>query len=115
VILALTPEQVEVVKWVQNEDQVSVSLVLRSPEDFVDAEGNRLIPESPCVTVRPSPTPTPLTSPEPGASPEPITPFPCEVTPGILLSELIERYGVVTVDITDVGFSGASPSPSPAP
>jgi pilus assembly protein CpaB len=115
VILGLTPEQVEVVKWVQNEEQVSVSLVLRSPEDFVDAEGNRLIPESPCVTVRPSPTPTPLTSPEPGASPEPVTPFPCEITPGIVLSELIDRYGVIAIGIEDVGFSGASPSPSPAP
>jgi hypothetical protein len=32
-----------------------------------------------------------------------------------VLSELIERYGVIAVEIGDVGFSGASPSPSPAP
>lgn len=115
VILSLTAEQVEVVKWVQNEEQVSVSLVLRSPGDFVDAEGNRLVPESPCTVIRPAPTPTPAVSPSPDASPTPAPPFPCEVTPGILLSTMIERYGVLTVGLDDPAFSGPPPSPSPAP
>ena len=38
VILAVTPAQAEVVKWAQNDAQVSMSLVLRSPDDFIDAE-----------------------------------------------------------------------------
>ena len=56
VILAVTPAQAEVVKWAQNDAQVSMSLVLRSPDDFIDADGNRLTPESPCLTVRPPAT-----------------------------------------------------------
>ena len=53
VILGLTAEQTEVVKWAQNDAQVSMSLVLRSADDFVDANGNRIQPESPCLTERP--------------------------------------------------------------
>ena len=44
-ILAVTPAQAEVVKWAQNDAQVSMSLVLRSPDDFVDADGQP--PDSP--------------------------------------------------------------------
>ncbi len=118
VILAVTPAQSEVVKWAQNEEQVSLSLVLRSADDFIDANGNRLTPESPCLTIRPPTTPTPTTSPEPGASasPEPVTPFPCEITPGVVLGTLIQEYGVLVVDI-DGGVLGGSlltPSPEPA-
>ena len=114
VILALTPEQVEVVKWAQNDVKVSMSLVLRSPDDFVDAEGNRLIPESPCLTIRPAPTPTPVGSPEPAASETPVPPFPCELTPGIVLNTLVNQYGVlaVTVDGETVGGVGL-PTPEP--
>lgn len=121
-ILAVTPAQAEVVKWAQNEEQVSTSLVLRSPDDFIDANGNRLTPESPCLTIRPAATPTPTTpttSPEPGASasPEPIVPFPCEVTPGVVLNTLIQQYGVLIVDIEGgvLGGSLRAPSPEPTP
>ena len=117
VILAVTPAQAEVVKWAQNEEQVSVSLVLRSPDDFIDAEGNRLTAESPCLTIRPPVAPTPTTSPAPGASasPEPITPFPCEITPGVVLDTLIAQYGVLVVDIEGGVLGGSLPSPSPEP
>jgi pilus assembly protein CpaB len=119
VILGLTPSQVEVVKWAQNDAQVSMSLVLRSPDDFVDAEGNRLAAESPCLTTKPIVAPTPATSPEPGASPTPVPPVPCEVTPGIVLDSLIRDYGVLVVDI-EGGIIGGSvpttpPGESPAP
>jgi pilus assembly protein CpaB len=113
VILGLTAEQVEVVKWAQNDAQVSMSLVLRSPDDFLDADGNRILPESPCLTERPLVTPAPLTSPEPGASPAPVTPFPCEVTPGIVLDSLIDRYGVLIVDITGGAIGAPEPTPEP--
>ena len=116
VILAVTPAQAEVVKWAQNDAQVSMSLVLRSPDDFIDADGNRLTPESPCLTTRPPATaPTPTTSPEPGASasPEPVTPFPCEITPGVVLDTLIQQYGVLVVDINGAGIGGSLPTPAP--
>ncbi len=118
VILAVTPAQAEVVKWAQNDAQVSMSLVLRSPDDFIDADGNRLTPESPCLTTRPPATaPTPTTSPEPGASasPEPVTPFPCEITPGVVLDTLIQQYGVLVVDINGAGIGGSLPTPAPEP
>lgn len=115
VILGLTPAQVEVVKWAQNEEQVSLSLVLRSPDDFVDAEGNRLTPESPCLTIRPAPTPTPLGSPEPAASETPIPPFPCEVTPGVVLNTLVNQYGVLAVTLDGGVVGGVLPTPAPTP
>jgi pilus assembly protein CpaB len=114
VILALTPSQVEVVKWAQNDAQVSMSLVLRSADDFVDANGNRITAESPCLTTRPAPTPTPVGSPEPAASETPVPPFPCEVTPGIVLDSLIQQYGVLIVDI-DGGVIGGIPGATPEP
>jgi pilus assembly protein CpaB len=116
VILAVTPAQAEVVKWAQNDAQVSLSLVLRSPDDFVDANGDRLTAESPCLTIRPVVAPTPTTSPEPGASasPEPITPFPCEITPGVVLDTLIQQYGVLIVTV-DGGVIGGSLPPTPEP
>ena len=119
VILGLTPSQVEVVKWAQNDAQVSMSLVLRSPDDFVDAEGNRLAAESPCLTTKPIVAPTPASSAAPGASPTPVPPVPCELTPGIVLDSLIRDYGVLVVDI-EGGIIGGSvpttpPGESPAP
>jgi Flp pilus assembly protein CpaB len=113
VILALTPSQVEVVKWAQNDAQVSMSLVLRSADDFVDENGNRLSAESPCLTTRPAPTPAPVGSPEPAASETPIPPFPCEVTPGIVLDSLIQQYGVLVVDIEGGAIGGSIPTPGP--
>ena len=121
VILALTPAQTEVVKWAQKEDLVSVSLALRSPADFVDANGNPITPESPCTTVRPSPTPTQVVaeSPSPAGSPAPEVPVPCEVTPGVVLSTLVQEYGVLinhsafTVGIEDVPDELVYPSFNP--
>jgi pilus assembly protein CpaB len=113
VILALTPSQVEVVKWAQNDAQVSMSLVLRSADDFVDENGNRLSAESPCLTTRPAPTPAPVGSAEPGASATPVPPVPCEVTPGIVLDSLIQQYGVLVVDIEGGAIGGSIPTPGP--
>jgi Flp pilus assembly protein CpaB len=42
VILAVTAEQAEVIKFAQIDGQIS--LVLRSPKDFLDASGNPLVP-----------------------------------------------------------------------
>ena len=42
VILAVTPQQAEVIKFAQIDGQIS--LVLRSPKDFVDANGNPVSP-----------------------------------------------------------------------
>ena len=115
-ILAVTPAQAEVVKWAQNEEQVSLSLVLRSPDDFIDAERQ---PPDARITLPDDPAacnaPTPTTSPEPGASasPEPITPFPCEITPGVVLDTLIQQYGVLIVDIDGGVLGGSLPTPEP--
>lgn len=43
VILAVTPQQAEVIKWAQIDG--AISLVLRSPKDFVDAAGNAVTPK----------------------------------------------------------------------
>jgi pilus assembly protein CpaB len=43
VILAVTPQQAEVIKFAQIDGQIS--LVLRSPKDFVDANGNPAAPQ----------------------------------------------------------------------
>ena len=43
VILAVTPQQAEVIKFAQIDGQIT--LVLRSPKDFVDANGNPVAPE----------------------------------------------------------------------
>ena len=42
VILAVTPQQAEVIKFAQLDG--TISLALRSPKDFVDANGNPIIP-----------------------------------------------------------------------
>ncbi len=44
VILAVTPQQAEVVKFVQLDG--TITLTLRSPKDFVDADGNPIVPET---------------------------------------------------------------------
>jgi pilus assembly protein CpaB len=44
VILALTTQQAEVVKFAQMDG--SITLALRSPKDFVDASGNPIIPDA---------------------------------------------------------------------
>ncbi|TAL05531.1 MAG: Flp pilus assembly protein CpaB [Chloroflexota bacterium] len=43
VILAVTPQQAEVIKFAQLDG--SITLLLRSPKDFVDDQGNPIIPE----------------------------------------------------------------------
>lgn len=42
VIVAVTPQQAEVIKFAQLDG--SITLVLRSPDDFIDANGNRIVP-----------------------------------------------------------------------
>ncbi|MES2211167.1 MAG: Flp pilus assembly protein CpaB [Chloroflexota bacterium] len=48
VILAVTPQQVEVIKFAQLDG--SITLVLRSPADFVDENGNPIVPETVATT-----------------------------------------------------------------
>ncbi len=107
VTVGLTPAQVEVVKWVQNLDvnpawssaDPSISLVLRAPADFIDENGEPRLPESPCTAL-----PQPTVAPEPGASPapeEPPTYRGCEVTDGVILSTLIDEYGVLFPALVD--------------
>lgn len=48
VILAVTPQQAEVIKFAQIDG--SITLVLRSPDDFVDENGDRVIPEDVVTT-----------------------------------------------------------------
>jgi pilus assembly protein CpaB len=102
VTLGLTAAQVEAVKFVQNLDinpawtiqDPSVSLVLRSPLDFIDENGNPRMPESPCITAPlPAPTPAPE-SPAPSESEVPEYRG-CETTDGIVLANLIGTYGVL--------------------
>jgi Flp pilus assembly protein CpaB len=44
VILAVTPQQAEVIKWAQIDGQIS--LILRSPKDYVDANGQPVSPQA---------------------------------------------------------------------
>jgi hypothetical protein len=44
VILAVTPQQAEVLKFAQVDG--NITLTLRSPKDFVDEQGNPIIPET---------------------------------------------------------------------
>ena len=48
VILAVTPQQAEVIKFAQLDG--NITLVLRSPKDFVDEQGNPVIPEAVTTT-----------------------------------------------------------------
>ena len=48
VILAVTPQQLEVIKFAQVDG--SITLALRSPKDFVDDQGNPIIPETVTTT-----------------------------------------------------------------
>ncbi|HEX5590931.1 MAG TPA: RcpC/CpaB family pilus assembly protein, partial [Candidatus Limnocylindrales bacterium] len=48
VILAVTPAQAEVVRFAQVDG--NITLTLRSPKDFVDAQGNQIIPETVVTT-----------------------------------------------------------------
>jgi pilus assembly protein CpaB len=99
VILAVTPSQAEVLKFAEDTAGQTVSLVLRSPADFLDENGNPRLPESPCITA-PLPTPTPLASGEPEPSPTPEPYRGCETTDGIVLSSLIFQWGVLVPPVT---------------
>jgi Flp pilus assembly protein CpaB len=110
VILSLTPAQAEVMKFIEdpNLETFTVSLVLRAPGDFLDENGNPVLPESPCTTL---PLPTVLESP----APSPETYRGCEVTDGVVLSTLVEEYGVLVPRLTELGFVSQPPLPTPAP
>ena len=99
VILAVTAQQAEVIRYMQvvSDPLVTVSLILRSPDDFLD----------------------PITH-------QPITPVVDETT-GIVLRQLISQYGVLPPTIVQPILPGPgnipvviptprpSPSPSPSP
>ena len=70
VILAVTPQQVEVIKFAQLDG--SISLVLRSPDDFIDPETGEVIP-----VVVPS------------------------TTTGVILKTLVESYGVLPPELVE--------------
>jgi pilus assembly protein CpaB len=80
VILAVTPQQAEVIKFAQLDG--SISLVLRSPKDFVD----------------------PVTR-------QPITP-PADPTTGVVLKTLVDEYGVLVPQLVEAILpASASPRP----
>jgi pilus assembly protein CpaB len=111
VILAVTPAQAEVLKYVEDTAGQTVSLVLRSPADFLDENGNPRLPESPCITA-PLPTPTPVASGEPTPSETPAPYRGCETTEGIVLNSLIFDYGVLVPPVTG-GPVPVIPTPAP--
>ena len=110
VILSLTPAQAEVMKFIEdpNLELFTVSLVLRAPGDFLDADGNPRLPESPCTTL---PLPTNLESPDPSAPAY----RGCETTDGVVLSTLVEEYGVLVPRLTELGFVSQPPASTPEP
>lgn len=80
VILAVTPQQAEVIKFAQLDG--SISLILRSPKDFID----------------------PVTR-------QPITP-PADPTTGVVLKTLVDEYGVLVPQLIEAILpAAASPSP----
>ncbi|MBA2373140.1 MAG: Flp pilus assembly protein CpaB [Chloroflexi bacterium] len=84
VILSATAQQVEVIKFAELvAPGQGYSLVLRSPDDFVDEAGNKLPPEA-------------------------IIP---EVTTGIILKSLVDLYGVLPPELIETVIPGASPRP----
>ena len=95
-----------------------MSLVLRSADDFIDANGNRLsarvaVPHRASARDARRRRRRPSRAP----APRPVTPFPCEITPGIVLDSLIEQYGVLIVGIdgSAIGAPGPTPEPEPTP
>jgi len=65
VILAVTPQQAEVIKFaMSNGDPHAITLTLRSPKDFVDQDGNPVVPQT-------------------------------VVTSGIVLKTLVDEWGVL--------------------
>jgi Flp pilus assembly protein CpaB len=94
VMLALTPQDVEVVKFAQMDG--NISLVLRSTEDCKPVE-------------EPSPSPSPSGSPAPAASVPPVLPCPTFTTTGITLRKLIDDFGVIPPQVVEV----IEPTPYP--
>ncbi len=133
VILAVTPAQAEVVKWAQNDAQVSMSLVLRSPDDFIDAERQPPDAESPASQSgrlprrrpdarrrRPSRAPAPRRNRSRRSR--------ARSRRASCSTPLIQQYGVLVVDINGSAIGGLdcrrrrpsrqpteSPAESPAP
>lgn len=85
VILAVTPQQAEVIRYMQvvSDPLVTVALILRSPDDFLD----------------------PVTH-------QPITPVLDETT-GIVLKTLIDTYGVLPPTIVQPALPSFAPTPRP--
>ena len=81
VILAVTPQQVEVIKFAQLDG--SISLVLRSADDFLD----------------------PITG-------EPVVPVP-DATTGIILKTLVDIYGVLPPELVETVLPAQSAAPTP--
>ena len=80
VILAITPQQAEVVKYAQTEG--SISLVLRSPDDFRDPTTGEPLP------------------------PETIVPV---TTTGVTLKTLVDTYGVLVPELVEAVLPQQSP------
>jgi Flp pilus assembly protein CpaB len=85
VILAVTAQQAELIRWMQvvSEPLITVALILRSPDDFLD----------------------PVTH-------QPITPVLDETT-GIVLKTLIDKYGVLPPTIVQPALPTFGPTPKP--
>ena len=94
VVLAMTPQQVEVVKFAQMDG--NISLVLRSTEDCQPVEEE-------------SPSPSPSGSPAPIVSAAPVGPCPTFTTTGITLRKMIDDLGVIPPQVVEV----IQPTPYP--
>ena len=102
VILAVTPQDAEVIKFAQIDG--TISLVLRATADCQPSES---------ASPSPSPSPTPVVSLEPGASPiaSPLINGNCPITitTGVTLRRLIDDRGVLAPQVVEV----IQPTPYP--
>lgn len=103
VILAVLPQDAEVIKFAQIDG--SISLVLRATADCQPSES---------ASPSPSPSPSPVASLEPGASPliAPVTingNCPITITTGVTLRRLIDDRGVLAPQLVEV----IQPTPYP--
>ena len=96
VMLALTPQEVEVVKFAQMDG--NISLVLRSTEDCKPVEAPSAEPSA-----------SPSASPSPSASTAPELACPTFSTTGITLRKLIDDFGVIPPQVVEV----IQPTPYP--
>jgi pilus assembly protein CpaB len=80
VVVAVPAQYAEVIKFAQTDPGTSISLALRSTKDFLQANGQPI-----------TPTPSP------------------DVTTGIILKTLVDKYGVIVPQVV----AGLGPVPSP--